>query len=229
MRQAILILVTLLSFWTIGASAQRRVSADVEVKIVAKGKVSTVTKSVYCSSNGRLVTYFKSPVEYYMTTNLLGENQLYMPQTNEVISETNKDNGAMTELLYIFMSGHADDLALGLSGYKLSSTQREEGGLIKRVYTLISGPQNAKVEVVYENFLPIYSAYYDEGGKVIRKNYFSQYDRSTRMVFPMRVTTIDYGSKRDSTVVRSVYSNLKLDGDDPKFDFVVPSDAKKAL
>ncbi|MBO4758058.1 MAG: hypothetical protein J5577_06380, partial [Bacteroidales bacterium] len=44
-----------------GASAQRRIMADVEVKQAAAGKVATVTKRVHCSNDGRAVIHFLKP------------------------------------------------------------------------------------------------------------------------------------------------------------------------
>ena len=46
---------------------------------------------------------------------------------------------------------------------------------------------------------------------------------------PLQVTVptdILYGEKRDSSVTRIIYSNVKVDVDDPAFDFEVPADAK---
>ena len=96
--------------------AQRHVSADVEVKQVAAGKVTTITKSVYCTNNGRLVINFHTPQEYYAITNIIGETRLYMPQGNQVLSDNSGMLSSKDELLYIFMSGRADDLGLGQFG-----------------------------------------------------------------------------------------------------------------
>ena len=46
------------------------------------------------------------------------------------------------------------------------------------------------------------------------------------MPFPHRNTSIAYTSKKDSTIVRTIYSNIVIDGDNPMFEFAVPADAK---
>ena len=85
------------------AAAQRRVSANVEVKTLADGKVTTVTKRVFCQGNGRLVTVFDTPKEFYTITNLKGELKMYVPSSNEVYTRLDKENSSESELLYLFL------------------------------------------------------------------------------------------------------------------------------
>ena len=221
------LLIALLTIISITATAQRRVSAEMEVKTLYGGKVTTVGSRVFCSSSGRLVQVFDSPSLYYTITNPDGEFKMYIPGTNEVYSERKEDFSDRDNLLYLFLSGHGDDMGLGLYGYKLSSTSREEGGLLKRVY-LPSAPGKglAKVELVQENYLPIYLAYYNDKGAVVSRIYLSSYTRFSNLMLPLRVTSVQYGAKKDSTLVRTIYSDVVVDGQDPMFDFKVPSDAK---
>jgi len=215
---------TLLAAVFVPASAQRKVSADVEVKTVVKGKLSTVTKSVYCTSNGRLVTLFKTPVKYYFIANAKGEAQFYTPDTGEVLSQYSPDLSSNTELAMLFMSGRIDDLGLGQFGYKAGPPSREDG-YIKKTFTP-SDPSKPLVEIVYENYLPIYCAYMAPDGKILSKKYLDEYSRFGRFVLPLRITDISYGKDRDSSVVRTIYSDVKVDVDNPNFDFQVPADAK---
>ena len=118
-------------------------------------------------------------------------------------------------------------MGLGLYGYKLSSTSREGEGLMKRTYLPASkGKGVSKVELVLENYLPIYLAYFDASGAVVSKTYLSSYNKFSNLMLPLRVTSVQYTSKKDSTLVRTIYSNVTLDGNDPMFNFKVPSDAK---
>ena len=209
------------------ASAQRRVSADMEVKTLYGGKVTTVTSKVFCTSTGQMVQVFQSPSPYYTITNPSGEFKLYVPSTNEVYSERKEDFSDRDDQLYLFLSGRSDDMGLGLYGYKLSSTSKEEGGLLKRTYLPMSpGKGVSKVELVLENYLPIYLAYYDSAGSVVSRTYLSSYSRFSNLMLPLRVTSVQYMAKKDSSLVRTVYSNVRIDGNDPMFDFKVPADAK---
>ena len=206
-------------------AAQRRVAADVEVKTVVSGKVSTVTKTVYCSNNGRLVTRFRTPDEYLAATNAKGELQLYFPATNEVLTQIDPEISSKTDLIALFMSGHIDDLGLYYYHYKVASTERLEGGLVKKTF-ISSDPSRPVVSIVYENFLPIYCDYTDAGGKVLSKKYLSGYADHGRFLFPTRITDITYGARNDSSVTRTLYKSVRIDPDDPDFDFQVPADAK---
>ena len=90
------------------AAAQLRVAADVEVKTLYGGKVSTVNSKVFCSSSGHMVQVFDSPDTYYTLTNPNGEFKLYFPSTNEVYSERKEDYSDRDNLLYLFISGRSD-------------------------------------------------------------------------------------------------------------------------
>lgn len=206
------------------AGAQRKVSADVEVKTVTNGKLTTVTKSVYCTNNGRLVTLFRKPLTYYVVSNAKGEVKLYRPDTNEVLPQTDASLSSSADLVSVFMNGRMDDLGLSYFGYKLTGTTREDG-YIKKNFTP-ADPQRPLVEIVYEDYLPIYCCYTMPDGALLSKKYFSDYQRFGRFIMPRRTTDIMYGEKKDSTVTRTLYSNVRVDVDDPNFDFEVPADAK---
>ena len=224
MKGQITIIAFLLAVTALPLSAQRKVSADVEVKTVIKGKVSTVTKSVYCNNNGRLVTLFHKPITYYVVTNQKGEARIYNPSTNEVLTQIDESLTSSAELVSLFMSGHIDDLGLGWFGYKAKETTREEGYVKKKF--IPADPGRPVVEIVYEDWLPIYCAYTAPDGKVLSRKYLSDYQHFGRFVLPLRVTDISYGSARDSSVVRTIYSGVKVDQDDPNFHFEVPAGAK---
>ena len=167
---------------------------------------------------------FRSPRFYYSVSNSKGEIQLYDPSSNEVLSQYDPLLSSSTELVTLFMSGHIDDLGLGYFGYKAAGSSREDGYVKKRFKP--SDPQRPEVDIVYENFLPIYCEYISPGGKVISRKYLSDYQRYGRFVLPQRITDISYGKGNDSTVVRTLYSSVRVDQDAPEFDFQVPSDAK---
>jgi len=163
-------------------------------------------------------------VEYYHIVNSKGENQFYTPATKEVLSRYDPDLSSNNELVMLFLSGRIDDLGLGYLGYKAGPASREDG-YIKKNFTA-QDPTLPSVEIVYENYLPIYCAYTAPDGKIINKKYLGNYERFGRFVLPLRITDISYGKDRDSTVTRTIYSSVRIDQDDPAFDFTVPADAK---
>ena len=208
-----------------GASAQRRVSAGVEVKQAAAGKVATITKRVHCSSDGRAVIHFLKPQDYIVVTNVKGETRMYIPSTNEVIVDNSAAMTSQDELISLFMSGRSEDLGLGLYGYRLQSTTREDG-LVKKTFVTDKSGDIPKVEIVYENFLPIYCGFIDASGRTVTKTYYSQYVPAGRLLLPTRTTSITYTSQKDSSVMRTIYSDIRVDDDDPMYGFEIPANAK---
>lgn len=220
-----LVAAVLLILYGIPAAAQRRVSADLETKQVWQGKSVTTTKSVYCASNGRLVVVSDRPVEYREVKGAKGDCRIYFPQTNQVIVDNEGRFSSGDELIVLFFNGRADDLGLAMAGYRFSSAAMEDG-LLKRTYVSDS-PQNfPKAEIVYENHLPIYCGYVDSRGRTVSKTYLSRYAQFGRLTLPCRVTTVSYTDKGDSTVTRTLYSNVTVDGDSAWFDYEIPPEAK---
>ena len=212
---------------SVQAFGQRRLSADVEVKTVSGKSVVTTTKSVYCANNGRLVVCNHRPVEYILETNINGETKIYFPKTKEVMVDNQGLASAKDELLAIFLLGRIEDLGVGLYGYKLQKTEYVEDGLMKKTFKSVDPSMPPFTEIVYgKDYLPIYSATLTEDGHVQVKVYYSHYETVGYVPFPHRQTQITYNSPKDSTVVRTVYSNIVADGDDKMFDFKVPADAK---
>lgn len=207
--------------------AQRRASADVEVKTVVGKSVTTVIKSVYCSNNGRSVTYVHKPLEYIVTANAFGESKFYFPGSNEVFVDYSGAMYSSDELLSIFLLGRLDDLGVTLAGYAPKQTEHLEGGIVRKTYFTTKTGMPPLCEIVYDsNYLPIYSATLTEDGHPMVKVYYSKYEYFAYSPFPTRSTQIVYNSPKDSTIIRTVYSNIQLDGNDAMFDFEVPEGAK---
>lgn len=219
------LLAILLTISQFSLSAQRKITADVEVRHVASGKVITITERVHCSNDGRVVIHFLKPEEYFVLTNSKGEMRMYMPKTNEVMLENSSSLSSQDQLISIFMNGRVEDLGLAAYGYRLQSTTREDN-YIKKTFTTSDRSQSPTVEIVYENFLPIYCGYVNDSGRTTRKIYLSNYSRAGRLMLPERLTEINYTSAKDSTVARTIYSNVTVDMDDPMFEFEIPSNAK---
>lgn len=166
----------------------------------------------------------KKPQEYVLVTNIKGESRFYLPSGNQVLVDNSGAASSREELLSLFLSGRVDDLGLGLYGYRLETVSRD-GKYLVRTYAAASKEDIPRVKIVYDNYLPVYCSYMTLDGKEVSKTYFSGYVNLQRLSFPCRTTQIEYTSKGDSTVVRTIYSNLQVDTQDEWFDFEVPSDA----
>lgn len=164
-------------------------------------------------------------MHYYMISNIKGECKFYFPDSNEVYTDVNQVYGSMNELIPLFLSGRIDDLGLRSFGYRQQSSAVEDG-LLKKTFVNPSDANAATVEVVFRDYLPIFCKYTLPGGKVVNRTYYSDYRTEGTFTMPCRVTGIDYGDKKDSTVTRTIYSNLKVDQPDSVLDFEIPSDAR---
>ena len=206
---------------------QKKVYAEVEVKKISNGKLMTVKKEIYYNANGKMIVRFTHPEESYLITNIFGEAKVYNPKVNEVMLVNDDFFSSKSELLYYFLSNKVDDLGLKSLGYSLHGT-KTEGTNIVRTYLPDNPKSNfSKVEMVHENHLPIYCAYYNTKNKITQKIYYSDYQNVSSFFFPSRITEISYIEK-DSIISRMIYSNIKIDNKatSPNFDFTIPSNAK---
>ncbi len=220
-------LATLLLFIPLMASAQVRLSIDERSVQVAGGKKMTTERSIYLHPDGRLVSVQHSPQNIISITNSLGEMRNYNPATNEVVTMNNKEMSSSREMITMFASGSYTDMALSQYGFRQSSIRREEGVIIK-TFTPASTAEIGKVELVFQQQLPICMLYYNAKDECIRKVYFSRYEYG-RIPMPMRVTDVEYTPKRDSIVTLNTYSNLMIgeSANSDMFDWQIPSDAKR--
>ena len=226
LKQGLSVLLILVSLSTF---AQKKISANVQIKQVKNKKVITVEKDIFYQSNGNFVVHFTKPQEYFVITNSLGEAKAYMPKTNEVVIMNDKLFSSQNELLYSFLSNEYEDFGLQKLGFTLKS-QKKEGSKIIKTYTTNKKEFESisKIEMVYEKSLPIYCAYYNTKKQTTRKIYYAKYTHLSQFTFPTQITEISYDTPSDSTVKREVYSNIQVDKFKGKthFDYKIPASAK---
>ena len=88
--------------------------------------------------------------------------------------------------------------------------------------------QIENVEMAYENYLPIYTAIYDNKSKISKRVYYSNYVYVGQYSLPLKITEIEYLANGDSIISRKEYSNVKMgtEADNSYFNFKIPSNAK---
>ena len=213
-----------------GSSAQSRLSADVTVRQVHKGKSVRVEKQVFFSANGNLVVHFTYPQEYFMVTNRLGETSVYQPKANEVMQMNDRSMSSETEMLSVFMSPSYADLGLTRLGFVLAKVENEGSDQV-RTYTPTHVDDKAisRVVVVCREGNPIYCAFYDQSNLVTKKTYYSRYVELPMLTFPTMVTQIAYDHAGDSVIRREEYHNIRTKdfSKDALFDFRVPTNARR--
>ena len=208
-------------------AAQVRLSVDEKSVQISGGKKMTTERNIYLNADGTMVCVQQRPAYSISQTNTLGEMRIYTPKDNTIIAIDNKEMASSKNIVAMFASGAYMDMALPLYGYTQSEVRSEEGLLIK-TYTPDSAGVIAKVELVFQNHLPICMVYYNGKGQSMRKLYFSRYEYG-RIPMPMRVTEVEYTSPTDSLVTLSTYSNLLFgeEATSEMFDWQPPADAKR--
>jgi len=218
----------LMSFHILTVSSQ--VYMQTETKRVNKGKVISTKSEIYLElGNGQMTVHYFQPDEFYVFTNLYGEMTVYFPKTNEVMKQQNMFYSSENEIMYQFFSNNANDLGLTASGFVLQDTKYEEQYLVTNWKSAVSRSSKlVKAQLVQEDYLPIYIAFFDENDKLVQKIYFANWQNTQAAFYPTKITQIDYIAENDSIVSRKTYDGI-LTGPTAKNKFAkitIPENAK---
>lgn len=206
-----------------------KISLKMETKSLTKGKLLKFQSEVYyLYKEGKMITRYTYPKEYFYISNKLGEAKIYFPDKNEVYVKTDKLFTTENNVLYIFLNNKTQDMGLMDLKFKVKETRFDEGLSVTTwipPVELLS--RISKVELVHENYQPIYSAYYKDE-KIVQKIYYYDYMILNQFSLPQNITQIDYFANGDSTINKITISDLKsgLKANSQYFDFIIPEDAK---
>lgn len=196
---------------------------------VADGKrISLKADIYYNATEGKMLMHYTYPSDYYFISNRLGEAKIYYPDKNEVMLKQQDMFSTDNSLLFYFICNKGNDFGLKELGFHIGETRFEEDVLVTSwlpPVELIN--QISKIEMVYDDYAPIYSAYFDKNEQITKKIFYSDYTVFDFFTLPMRVTELNYTPQGDSTITRIIYSNVNTNiTDNSFFDFKVPDDAK---
>lgn len=212
------------------AQTVNRMSAHRESQALIKGKkIVEHADCFYNSENLKLIVHAKSPTEYIKTISSKGELKMYFPDDNKLVLKQNSYLATSKEELYIYLNNMYDDLGLRSDGFTMASTRYEgEYMIIDWTPPAAHADKMKKIEIVYENMMPIYAGVYNSKGEVYKKTYYSDYHVESNLIIPKRVTDITYKSKTDSIVRRVLYSDIKINNqaNSSLANFKIPEDAK---
>jgi outer membrane lipoprotein-sorting protein len=207
-----------------------KISLDLISKTLYQGKSVSLKSEVYYKSVGAtMVTHFTSPKERIVITNGNGEYKEYDFKNNTVTLLQGIDLSSKNSLFYSFLSGSIGDMGLKSLGYKLANTKVEQKMVIT---TWVPEGENSvktkKAEIVHENYLPIYLAFYDINDKPMHKSFYSNFQQVGSVKMPFTITEFEYLSPTDSVITKRIYSNLKTNAlvDDNYLNYKVPANAK---
>ncbi len=205
-------------------------SLDMSAKILNKGKYVAVAGQVfYQKSGGVMVTKFTKPSETITITNANGEMKIYDIKANTVMQMQGLDFSSENSFFYYFLCGKTQDMGLKSTGFKLQSTKIEDGMVVTQWVPEKAGTNElSKIEMVHEKYKPIYMALYNAKSKVIKKTYYTNYQKVQDISFPLNITEFNFDTKGDSTITRRLYTNVKTnkDVDQTWLNYKIPGDAK---
>ena len=220
------------------SSAQQIVEL-VQVKMnsrtINKGKFTSTTADIwYQNKDGKMISHYSEPFKMLMTTNNKGEVQLYNFERNTVGYQQNQAYSTQGSYFYYFLANRVSDLGLAEMGFKLADTKFEGSRVISKWLPPAAFLTALKsVELVLEEYKPIYMAYYDPTGKLIRKVFYYNYKALSNMLtIPLTVTEINYLDAGDSLLTKTNYSDIKINKEVTNFEyinFIIPANAKKMV
>jgi hypothetical protein len=205
------------------------ISFTQKTEVLENKKKATSEVEVYFDNSKRTITkHFYSPKEFMSVTNPLGEVKTYFPSTNEVNYQQMQELASVRNLIYYFANNLTDHLGLADEGFTLVSNTYEGSYYV----TLWKAPPLLKgidtVKMAFENGVPVYSEYTSTDGKTLKKIFYTNYNDYTSFRLPAKIIEIAYLPNGDSTVNRTIFSNVKVSSipESEYFNFKIPDDAK---
>jgi hypothetical protein len=184
----------------------------------------------YDNVASKMITHFTYPLEYLVITNNKGELNIYNPIQNTIIQKQNFAYSIESSQLFYFLSHQTSDLGLKKMNYSINKTSFEKDMVITEWKSNQPAKKGdiEKIKLVHRNQNPIYMSYIDTKGQIKRKVYYSGYQNIGNVNFPTSTTEIIYNTSKDTTINKTLYSEIKWDESavSTYFSYQIPSNAK---
>ena len=207
-----------------------RISMNLLSKSLQNGKSITTRAEVYYRiSGGLLVTHLTSPVEYLVISNDKGEMKMYDIKTNSISQMQASDFSSENSFIHDFLLGNTNDMGLRRLGFQLKNSKAEENMMITDwIPPAETNTPINHIELVHENYSPIYMAFYGKKDKLLSKIYYSKYQKVGDLTIPLTITEFQYHPNGDSTITKRVYSDTKLNEqvNEKWLNYKIPENAK---
>jgi len=206
-----------------------KIMMHMESQSLHGGKVVKIEAELFFQVvDGRMITRYIQPANQVMITNNKGEVALYNEKEKTVVYRQGHEYSTETGLIQFFLQGKTLDLGLSGFGFQQMSTEFKDNLVITEwfppssLYHLYN-----RIELVHEDFMPIFVAYYDATRKLAKKVYYSDFQYFGDVYLPGLVTEFNYIGN-DSIINRIRFSEIKVNHQavSPWFNFEIPSDAK---
>lgn len=205
------------------------ISLKQKTELVEHGKkISSSMELFFDKGKMTIAKIITSPDLIYIFTNRLGETKIYYPETNQVSYMQSDGMSSKNEMIYYFAHNLTDQLGLAEEGFTLASRSYDNQYLV----TVWSAPATMdlidRVKMVFDGPNPIYAEYISRKEKIIKKIYYSQYSDYVSFRLPLRITEIAFPESGDSTIKRTIFSELEVlpSPHSEFFDFKIPDNAE---
>lgn len=224
------ILIVLLSASFVSSNNVKKIGVTMLSRSVRAGKVATIKADIcYQLAGGKMTSHYTQPYDQYIINTSKGEVSIYDPAKNTVIQQVNYLFSTETTQFYFFLNNQKADLGLRAMGFINKNTKFDKNLMISTWSAPARLAKDIKsVELVHDGANPIYTKYIGGNGQVIKKMYYYEYQNIGGIDFPLAVTQIDYFSKKDSVIIKTTYSNIKINEavNNKLSDFTIPTNAK---
>jgi outer membrane lipoprotein-sorting protein len=206
-----------------------KIMMHMESQSLHRGKVVRVEADLFFHAmDGRMITRYIQPAHQVMVANNKGEVALYNERENTVVYRQGHEYSTESGLIQFFLQGKTRDLGLSDFGFQQMSTEFKDNLVITEWFppSSLYHVYN-RIELVHEDFMPIFVAYYDATRKLAKKVYYSDFQYFGDVYLPGLVTEFNYIGN-DSIINRIRFSDIKVNHQavSPWFNFEIPSDAK---
>ena len=226
-------LVTLILFCQIpfymSAQTFDNLSVDANLRKVNNSRIQNLSLTSYFAASGKMVAIYDQPENLVIINDEKGRVVLYDTKNNTVVQANNPYYSSRTNELYYFINNKKYDLGLSEIGFKMQSSEIEDGLIVTEWIPPMDGMKYFSfIKMVHEDDNPIYLEYRNQDNEIIKKVYYYNYQQVNYLEIPTAVTTIDFMSPMDSTVSKTTYSNFLFDDqqNEEKLNYKIPTDAK---
>ncbi len=207
-----------------------RLMLQMESQSLQAGKTAVLHADLfYQSLDGKLITRLGKPLNRVMITNRQGELTVYDPEGHTVYRAQGLEYSSENNLIFFFLTGKTQDMGLLDMGFSRDRTEFTEGLLISQwVPPPALSHLFSHIELVHEDHLPIYVAYFDASGNMIKRVYYSDFEIFSDIILPLTVTEFNYLPGGDTIVNRVRFSDVRTNRQAVSswFDFEIPDDAR---
>ncbi|HOP02943.1 MAG TPA: hypothetical protein PL017_00470 [Tenuifilaceae bacterium] len=205
------------------------ISAKLKVQKASQGKKIVIEADVfYLIDSKEIRMYYIYPEEFIFFSNILGETKMYFPKKNEVILQQNDIFSADTDILFLFLTQNMSEMGLKQMGFELTESKYDNNYHITKWASPESSKGIAEIELVFEDFVPIFTSFISNEKNTLSKTYYDNYQEFNNHYIPLTITEISYINNNDSIVSRKEYSDLRYGSQvsSDMINFKIPDNAK---